>query len=43
MKIISGTVVGLTYELKVSKDEDQVESAPFSVEVRDAEDPFFLW
>jgi FKBP-type peptidyl-prolyl cis-trans isomerase SlyD len=42
MKIISGTVVGLTYELKVSKNLDQMESAPFSVEVRDAEDPFFF-
>lgn len=40
MEIKAGTVVGLTYELKVSKEEDEIESAPFSVEVRDEEDPF---
>jgi FKBP-type peptidyl-prolyl cis-trans isomerase SlyD len=40
MKIKENTVVGLTYELKVSKDADDIESAPFSVEVRDEEDPF---
>ncbi|MCH7399751.1 FKBP-type peptidyl-prolyl cis-trans isomerase [Belliella sp. DSM 107340] len=42
MKITNNSVVGLTYELKVSKDEEEVESAPFSVEVRDGEDPFFF-
>jgi len=40
MQIKPGTVVGLTYELKISKEADEIESAPFSVEVRDAEDPF---
>jgi FKBP-type peptidyl-prolyl cis-trans isomerase SlyD len=40
MKIKENTVVGLTYELKVSKDADDIESAPFSVEIRDEEDPF---
>lgn len=40
MEIKAGTVVGLTYELKISKEEDGIESAPFSVEVRDEEDPF---
>ena len=40
MQIKSGTVVGLTYELKISKEADEIESAPFSVEVRDEEDPF---
>ena len=40
MEIKAGTVVGLSYELKVSKEEDDIESAPFSVEVRDEEDPF---
>jgi FKBP-type peptidyl-prolyl cis-trans isomerase SlyD len=40
MKIREKVVVGLTYELKVSKEEDDIESAPFSVEVRDEEDPF---
>ena len=40
MQIKPGTVVGLTYELKISKEEDEIESAPFSVEVRDEEDPF---
>jgi len=42
MKIKENTVVGLTYELKVSKDADDIESAPFSVEVRDEEDPFYF-
>lgn len=42
MKIENNTVVGLTYELKVSKTEDEIESAPFSVEVRDTEDPFYF-
>ncbi|GAB2612472.1 peptidylprolyl isomerase [Belliella aquatica] len=42
MKITNNSVVGLTYELKVSKDEEEVESAPFSVEVRDGEDPFYF-
>lgn len=42
MKIQSSAVVGLTYELKVSKIEDDIESVPFSVEVRDEEDPFYF-
>lgn len=42
MKIETNTVVGLTYELKVSKFEDEIESAPFSVEIRDEEDPFYF-
>lgn len=42
MKITENKVVGLTYELKVSKDADDIESAPFSVEVRDEEDPFYF-
>ncbi|MFN3758677.1 MAG: peptidylprolyl isomerase [Algoriphagus aquaeductus] len=42
MKINTNTVVGLTYELKVSKEEDGIESAPFSVETRDEEDPFYF-
>ncbi|UZD22388.1 FKBP-type peptidyl-prolyl cis-trans isomerase [Algoriphagus halophytocola] len=42
MKITENTVVGLTYELKVSKDADEIESAPFSVEIRDSEDPFYF-
>ena len=42
MKISKKTVVGITYELKVSKDEDEIESAPFSVEIRDEEDPFYF-
>lgn len=42
MKIVKNTVVGLTYELKVSKEEDLIESAPFSVEIRDIEDPFYF-
>lgn len=40
MKIKQNTVVGLTYDLKVSKEQDEIESVPFSVEVRDREDPF---
>lgn len=42
MDIKAGTVVGLTYELKVSKEEDEIESAPFSVEVREKDDPFYF-
>ncbi|GMQ29434.1 FKBP-type peptidyl-prolyl cis-trans isomerase [Algoriphagus confluentis] len=42
MKIEEKKVVGLTYELKVSRDEDDIESAPFSVEIRDKEDPFYF-
>ena len=42
MDIKTGTVVGLTYELKVSKEEDEIESAPFSVEVREEDDPFYF-
>lgn len=42
MKISESKVVGLTYELKVSKLEDEIESAPFSVEIRDEEDPFYF-
>ncbi|WPR75829.1 peptidylprolyl isomerase [Algoriphagus sp. NG3] len=42
MKIAENTVVGLTYELQVSKEADEIESAPFSVEIRDPEDPFYF-
>ncbi|WP_192085975.1 peptidylprolyl isomerase [Algoriphagus sp. Y33] len=42
MKIAENTVVGLTYELKVGKEADEIESAPFSVEIRDSEDPFYF-
>ncbi|MBW3470527.1 FKBP-type peptidyl-prolyl cis-trans isomerase [Arthrospiribacter ruber] len=42
MKITEKMIVGLTYELKVSKEEDEIESVPFSVEVRDEEDPFYF-
>ena len=42
MEIKAGTVVGLTYELKVGKEEDGIESAPFSVEVREKDDPFYF-
>lgn len=42
MEITKNAVVGLTYELKVSKDEGEIESVPFSVEVRDDEDPFYF-
>jgi FKBP-type peptidyl-prolyl cis-trans isomerase SlyD len=40
MEISENTVVGLTYELKVTKEGE--ESAPFSVEIRDEEDPFYF-
>lgn len=40
MEITENTVVGLTYELKVSNNEE--DSIPFSVEVRDEEDPFYF-
>ncbi|WP_226390541.1 FKBP-type peptidyl-prolyl cis-trans isomerase [Penaeicola halotolerans] len=39
MTISNKKVVGLTYELKVSNDEN---SAPFSVEVRNEEDAFYF-
>ncbi|WP_373492858.1 peptidylprolyl isomerase [Aquiflexum sp.] len=42
MKITKNTVVGLTYELKVSKEEENIESVPFSVEIRDQDDPFYF-
>ncbi|EOZ93501.1 FKBP-type peptidyl-prolyl cis-trans isomerase SlyD [Indibacter alkaliphilus LW1] len=42
MNITENVIVGLTYELKVSKEEDEIESVPFSVEVRDEEDPFYF-
>lgn len=42
MEIAANTVVGITFELKVSKDEEVIESVPFSVEVRDQEDPFYF-
>ena len=42
MKIQENAVVGLTYELKVSKIEDDIESVPFEAEVRDEEDPFYF-
>ncbi|ERM84385.1 hypothetical protein P872_15175 [Rhodonellum psychrophilum GCM71 = DSM 17998] len=42
MEIATNTVVGITFELKVSKDEEAIESVPFSVEVRDQEDPFYF-
>ncbi len=42
MKIQENKVVGLTYELKVSKLEDEIESAPFSVEIREDDDPFYF-
>ena len=42
MKITNNSVVGLTYELKVSKEEENIESVPFSVEVREKEDPFYF-
>ncbi|WP_291786640.1 peptidylprolyl isomerase [Cecembia sp.] len=42
MNIIKSAVVGLTYELKVSKEADEIESVPFSVEVRGQEDPFYF-
>ncbi len=40
MDINENTVVGLTYELKVTNEEKG--SVPFSVEVRDQEDPFYF-
>lgn len=40
MKISENTVVGLTYELKVTNNEDG--SVPFPAEVRDQEDPFYF-
>lgn len=40
MKISKNTVVGLTYELKVTNNEDG--SVPFPAEVRDQEDPFYF-
>jgi FKBP-type peptidyl-prolyl cis-trans isomerase SlyD len=40
MKISEKTVVGLTYELKVTNNEDG--SVPFPAEVRDQEDPFYF-
>lgn len=42
MEISNNAVVGLTYELKVSRELEEIESAPFSVEVRDEEDPFYF-
>jgi FKBP-type peptidyl-prolyl cis-trans isomerase SlyD len=40
MKIEENAVVGLTYELKVTNETP--DSLPFSVEVRDNEDPFYF-
>jgi FKBP-type peptidyl-prolyl cis-trans isomerase SlyD len=40
MKIEENAVVGLTYELKVTNETP--DSLPFSVEVRDDEDPFYF-
>ena len=40
MKIEENAVVGLTYELKVTNE--MPDSLPFSVEVRDSEDPFYF-
>ncbi|SEJ18091.1 FKBP-type peptidyl-prolyl cis-trans isomerase SlyD [Cyclobacterium xiamenense] len=40
MKINENTVVGLTYELKVTNETS--EELPFSVEVRDEADPFYF-
>ncbi|WP_114751324.1 FKBP-type peptidyl-prolyl cis-trans isomerase [Pleomorphovibrio marinus] len=40
MIINENTVVGLTYELKVTNEEEG--STPFSVEERDKEDPFYF-
>ena len=40
MKIEENVIVGLTYELKVTNDIP--DSLPFSVEVRDEEDPFYF-
>lgn len=40
MEISVNSIVGLTYELKVTKEGE--ESVPFSVEIRDKEDPFYF-
>lgn len=40
MEISTNSIVGLTYELKVTKEDG--ESEPFSVEIRDQEDPFYF-
>jgi len=40
MQITNNSVVGLTYELRISKEEEETEA--ISVEVRDQEDPFYL-
>jgi FKBP-type peptidyl-prolyl cis-trans isomerase SlyD len=40
MEINNNSIVGLTYELKVTNEKEK--SAPFSVEVRDQEDPFYF-
>ena len=40
MQISGNTIVGLTYELKVTKEGE--ESAPFSVEIRDEKGPFYF-
>lgn len=40
MQITNNSVVGLTYELRVSKDEEETET--ISVEVRDKDDPFYF-
>lgn len=42
MKVEKNKVIGISFELKVSKDEDGIESVPFSVEVRDEDDPFYF-
>ena len=42
MEISNNAVVGLTYELKVSKEDDEIESVPFSAEIRDEEEPFYF-
>jgi len=42
MKVEENKVIGIAFELKVSKDEDDIESVPFSVEVRDEDDPFYF-
>jgi FKBP-type peptidyl-prolyl cis-trans isomerase SlyD len=41
MKIERNTIVGLTYELRVTNEEP--DSIPFSVEVRDGDDPFYFF
>jgi len=40
MKIEENAIVGLTYELKVTNEMS--DSLPFSVEVRDQDDPFYF-